>query len=588
MSAPLISPRPLAFLLLALPNLAPPSAQAQTQVTGASAIPQRPQVAKPRARRPEEIFRANCATCHEIQGEGGVSWIDTSRIAPDIAGDEPFLIEHRVRGGRVPAMPAFPAQEISALELSALARYVNELPASYVPEPAYQATVTILDEDPWFSPMQITIQPGETVRFVNSGDTYHPVLDLAFMESGGERGTSSGLIGPGGVYFRRFPRRGTTTLLCGIHPYMRGEIHVGQGFTPPGYAVDPPAALPSLAGVGEVWVCAQFQDWPGKAEDGVIQVIDAATWSVTHTIPAGNNPHNLWFGAGSAQAVVTSWFDNVVTRIDTATKSVVGGDCIVGASPAHVTSDPSGTYWYFTVEGTHYVRRFTQAGGPYGLCQPPLFTEVGWLGGYGPHGLWYGGGKLVSANSLDSTFSILDAATLLELACLPAGMMPMGASTDTAGTLAASGNMGASVSVYDLTSLTWIRDIPLAHGAIQVPFSPDDAYIFAANGDRVTVIDAALAADPVGCPDPAAAIVTEIPTGKGAHGIAFGPRAGGGTLAYVTHKFENYLSVIDVDSLVRAGDVPLVTSTTGKVSLAGATDTGGNGVAVWPNPYPWQ
>ena len=62
----------------------------------------------------------------------------------------------------------------------------------------------------------------------------------------------------------------------------------------------------------------------------------------------------------------------------------------------------------------------------------------------------------------------------------------------------------------------------------------------------------------------------------------------GGAYAYVTHKFENYVSVIDVGSMVKVGDVPLVLTTTGNVSLAGATDTGGNGVAVRPNPSPWK
>lgn len=95
-------------------------------------------------------------------------------------------------------------------------------------------------------------------------------------------------------------------------------------------------------------------------------------------------------------------------------------------------------------------------------------------------------------------------------------------------------------------------------------------------------------ADVAGWPDPASAIVANIPTGSGAHGVAFGPKAGGGDYAYVSHEFENYVSVIDVATRTRAGDVPLVTTTTGKITLAGASDTGGNGISVRPNPPPWQ
>ena len=108
------------------------------------------------------------------------------------------------------------------------------------------------------------------------------------------------------------------------------------------------------------------------------------------------------------------------------------------------------------------------------------------------------------------------------------------------------------------------------------------------------MIDAAKAADPVGTPDPAAAVVACVWTGKGAHGAAFVPKSGGGLYAVVSHKYENYMSVLDIStptnpaSIVRSGDVPLVLTTTGKVALVGATDTGGNAIASNPNPAPWQ
>jgi hypothetical protein len=65
-------------------------------------------------------------------------------------------------------------------------------------------------------------------------------------------------------------------------------------------------------------------------------------------------------------------------------------------------------------------------------------------------------------------------------------------------------------------------------GAIQVPFTPDDQFIVAAHGSHVSIIDAARAADPVGFPNPASAILATLWTGKGAHGVAFGPKSGGG------------------------------------------------------------
>ncbi|MBI5363322.1 MAG: c-type cytochrome [Planctomycetes bacterium] len=573
-----------AFSVLTAP---PSSAQTQWAPAGTHAPATPDQKYPPRA--PEAIFRANCATCHGALGMGGVSWVDPTRFASQVAGDPTAYIAWRVRNGILPVMPAFPMHEISDEELDLLVDYVTNLPGSYVPEPAYQTTVTILDEDPWFSPLQVTIQPGDTVRFVNGGRTYHPAVELSWLTSHGRRGANSGQLGPGGVYYQQFGQAGKYTFLCGMHPYMRGEIHVGQGFTPPTYSLHTPMPPPAIPGLGEVWVCAQFQDWPARGTDGVIQVIDTGTWTVTSTIPVGNNPHNLWFGAGGNQALVTNWFGTTLSRIDANTKTLIGSDCVGGASPAHVTSDFNGTYWYVSIEGSHHVRRFTQASGPEAPCGTTMMPPAAVVSGYGPHGIWYANGKLVTSNSMDSTFSIIDEATLTETACLPAGMHPLGASANAAGTLGASGSLlDKSVSLYDLVAQAKVRDIPVAGGAIQVPFTPNGRYIFAANGTQVSVIDVARALDVTGYPDPASAIVANIPTGSGAHGVAFGPKAGGGNYAYVSHKFENYVSVIDVTTRTRVGDVPLVTTTTGKVSLAGATDTGGNGIAVRPNPAPWQ
>ena len=88
-------------------------------------------------------------------------------------------------------------------------------------------------------------------------------------------------------------------------------------------------------------------------------------------------------------------------------------------------------------------------------------------------------------------------------------------------------------------------------------------------------------------------------TGKGAHGATFTrkadytPENDTGYYAYITHKKENYISVIDLPgdgSLPsHAGDVPLnVPDVTQNVSLFGVSLTGGNGIAVNPLPTPWQ
>lgn len=519
-----------------------------------------------------EIFRANCSSCHGDKGEGGKkSWIDNATTAPTIAGMGGMMIQNAVRNGFAPQMPAFPHQEISDTELQSVMQYVRNLPGSYIAPPAAQHTITITDEDPWYNPMQISINPGDTVRFVNTGKTYHPGTQIEYVTSEGTEGVDSGLLAPGASWYYTFDTPGKFTFICKIHPYMRGEVYVGQGFTPPSYSVDAPAPLPTVPGVGEVWVAAQWQDWPGKAKDGVVQVIDASTWTVTSQIPVGNNPHHLWFNGDESKLLATSWYDNYVSLIDGNTKQVTG-NYVAGTAPAHSTCDP-GLNWDVTIEGSNYLQYMRQS--------DMALNGKTTVSGFGPHGVWYGGNKIVTSNSMDSTLSAIDANTKAEMAYVKVGLYPLGAGVNSTGTIAATGNcLGSSVSIVDIVNEVKVRDIPVSGCAVQVPFTPDDRYIAVAHSPYLSVIDVAKAMDTVNYPDPASAIVGTVWTGKGAHGVDFGEKSGGGLYAYVTNKYENYVSVVDMATVTKAGDVPLVTTTTGKVALVGATDTGAQGVAT--------
>lgn len=539
------------------------------------------------AKAPETIMRANCASCHGQYGEGGYpSWIEPSQESMRIAGRSKSSIKKWAREGRLPEMPAFPAQEISDAELDDLATYVNGLPGSFIPEPTPQTTVTITDEDPWYNPMQIQVNVGDTVKFVNMGKTYHPVTEAAFVVTKGASGTDSGLLGPnlygGGVYFRKFDTAGEYLFLCKIHPYMEGTVSVGQAPTDyPSVAPWSPKPLPTVSGEygSEIWVMAQFQDYPGKAKDGVIQVIDAFTWNVTNMIPVGNNPHNLWFNKDDTRAVVTNWYDNYVSVINATTKAV-DSELITGATNAHVISNFDGTRFYVTIEGSHYIESIN----------PTRWRRVAsdrmWVTGYGPHGIWYGGGRLLTANSLDHTASLINVAKETELARLDAGTAPLGAGLNSTGTKGYVGNaVSGDVSIYDFTGTPYkIKDLYIGGIAVQSPVSPDDRYVVVPHSPNVSVIDTAT--DTV--------VAQFLNVGKGAHGAAYGKKSTGGYYAYISHKFENYISVIDMDTLTHVGDVPLNTTTTGKYSLLWLvgkkvpTDTGGNGISVRPNPYPWQ
>lgn len=529
---------------------------------------------------PEQIFRANCSTCHSENGEGGRSWIDPSVRATQISGRSPSLLKKWVRAGRLPQMPAFGINEINDTELDALANYVNKLPGSYIAPPVAQYTVTITDQDPWYNDKQVQVNVGDTVKFINTGKTYHPVTQIEFVASKGTdpTATDSGMLGPNGSYYRTFDQTGKYTFLCKIHPYMRGEIWVGQTPTAPTATVHAPMSTPSTKGVGEVWVLAQFQDQSeagGLAnKDGVIQVIDATTWNVTHTIPAGNNPHNLMFTPDNKTAWATNWFDNTLTEINANTKTVVK-DHIIGASPAHLMNAMGDSKFYVTMEGSNYVQQWDSARKRRGA--------TGTVSGAGPHGNWVAGNKIITSNSIDSTVSFLDQGTLTEINNLPADLYPLGASLDSMGMKGYAGNcLSGSVSIYDTFGTpSKFGDTSIGGCPVQVPVSPDDRYVVVPNSPNTTIL--------YNNDNPSTTninewgtIAAQFFTGKGAHGAAFGPKQGGGWYAYITHKYEDYVSVIDMDSLTHVGDIALKRplGSPAKVSIAGATNTGGNGITT--------
>ncbi len=505
-------------------------------------------------------FRANCATCHGERARGGTSWVNEAP-APWIGGHTRDDVVTAVRDGRPPRMPAFHPDEISDELLDAIAAYVAVLPGGWVPPPAHDLEVVLRDEDPWLFPMQLRVEPGQTVRFHNEGATYHDVSQLEWVASHGAEGASSGQLGPNGDFYLRFTSAGVHTFLCKDHPYMRGEIHVGSDFAPPVHVPSAPAPPPAVQGVGEIWVAAQWQD-RGVPGDGVLHVIDASSWQDVAQIPAGNNPHNPWLLDGNQVVVVTSWFDNKVTFVDAVSRAVLD-ERVVGATAAHVLAPPGAGVIFVSVEGSHYLEALDPVA--WGFVPRRVM-----LSGNMPHGMGYGGGRLLVAHSMTDDASLVDVATSAEIALLPAGHYPLGAAVTPDGRVGFVGNcLDETVSVLDLDAQTKIQDVPLAGCVVQIAVTPDGARAIVAHGSRTAVLDVA-----------SLIVLADLETGQGAHGVAVLPAATGGDLAVVTHKFDDHLSVIDVTTGLHLGDVPLALTTTGKSALAGATNTGGQGV-IW-------
>jgi plastocyanin len=86
-----------------------------------------------------------------------------------------------------------------------------------------QGTTTVSIQDFFFSPANVSVQPGTTVTWVNEGNVPHTVTsdDGQF---------DSGVLMPGDSYTVMFKGQGTITYHCAIHPSMTGSVTVG---TPP-------------------------------------------------------------------------------------------------------------------------------------------------------------------------------------------------------------------------------------------------------------------------------------------------------------------------------------------------------------------
>jgi len=70
-----------------------------------------------------------------------------------------------------------------------------------------------------FSPQEITIPPGTTVRWINDDETPHTIA----AENAGF--TSPGLD-TGDGYEHTFDKEGDVTYFCSVHPFMKGVVHV--------------------------------------------------------------------------------------------------------------------------------------------------------------------------------------------------------------------------------------------------------------------------------------------------------------------------------------------------------------------------
>jgi cytochrome c5 len=418
---------------------------------------------QPPPRPPAKIFAAACATCHGADGLGGPSWVDSGAWAPRIAralSSQQPPVEHAYRfvirngpfigGGFACRMPAFGREVISDQELDLLVPWVLYapplgaadpvlgVPAPPVPQ-GHQILLEILDEAPWYRDdgsdsrdtandrRRVVLSPGDYIKVVNRGRTWHTVTNREFAKNTGFIGYSNNIPSQDvGYYYLELAdlQAGAWRYFCALHPYMQLEI-VTPGYNPAPLTHVSKVALPPprRRGEGEIWVGLQTYANPG-ARNGAVDVIDASTWTRAHIDNVGNNPHNSWLGTARDfqnvlrnVAVYSNWHDVTVTVIDADTKQVLG-NIPLGAAGAHVMTAPGrlnaggANRWFLTLMGSNKVQEFD----PFLALawQQPTSPAIGQSGGlagepaFSPHGLWFldDGEHFLTANTLSGSASL--------------------------------------------------------------------------------------------------------------------------------------------------------------------------------------
>ena len=433
--------------------------------------------------------------------------------------------------------------------------------------------VCILESPPWFKPAVLNIEPGDTVVWEHCdqgvGDYghddvvhTHPVEQIAgpeYFSSG------FGLIGHGEDSFSHtFSEVGANTYICPTHPYMLGVVSVGEEYTDSVWPKESQinsslVGVPDVPGVGEVWLDAQFHAVEGQRFPGSIPVLNTETWEVEDVIVHENfnNPHNLWNSYDERFVFQTQWHADTISKIDVQTRAVVA-DAQVGNAPAHLFVHPHKERLYVTMNNEDRV----------GIYDFDLNHLGDIQTSFGAHGIWIGpDARYMSvAATLAQKLDIIDLETEEVVASFDAEGFPLGTQITHDGRYAMINLLLEGVTRFvDLETLEVVADVEVGDSPIWAMPGPRNEYVFVTNTGTadVSVIDLETLE-----------VVKTLPVGAGAHGIVFAPNAAGGYYGYVSHKYEPYIGVIDLDLL----------ETVAFIELDEAL-IGGNGILAFENVY---
>jgi len=243
--------------------------------------------------------------------------------------------------------------------------------------------------------------------------------------------------------------------------------------------------------------------------NNTVSVIDAATNTVTATIPVGNGPGAVAVTPNGADAYVTNVTDNTVSVIDVASNTVVAV-IPVGNRPTGVAVTPNGADVYVANSGDNTVSVIATASNT--VVATILVGSFPFAVAVTPNGA-----DAYVANSIDGTVSVIAMASNTVVATIPVGG---GVNGPTAVAVTPNGAYvyvltgETTVLVIATASNTVVATITVGNGPDAVAVTPNGADAYVANSIDNTVSVIATASNTV---------VALIPVGSGPEGIAFVP-----------------------------------------------------------------
>ncbi|HKF17627.1 MAG TPA: beta-propeller fold lactonase family protein [Candidatus Dormibacteraeota bacterium] len=387
-----------------------------------------------------------------------------------------------------------------------------------------------------------------------------------------------------------FDQRGRPVPIPDLNAFLR------QHFNQP--VTLPVATLPTVKGVGEVWIDTEFELTAHKTKPGTATAVNTAGWQVTRKVALPsinwNNPHNMWASRDQSIIYNTQWFDSALTAFDRTTGQLLA-NTTVGQAPAHVMTRTDTDQVHVTLNGEDAVIELNPGA-------TSINRRITVKPAAQPHAHWMGpdGHTMTTPNSNTDDSSLIDVPTGAVTSTVHTGTLPIatGMMPDASKYYVAN-FLDSTISVVSMAppqhvikTINLLANYDPISGAvtgpvgafpIQTPVSPDGKFVVTANTltGTITIIDTATDT-----------VVKSLACDPGCHGVNFGAKKGGGYLAYVSSKFSNSLIVVDPDpnGNGNAADAVVV----GRVVLSGTSQTpsddtvianaGEGGMGVLPIP----